>query len=76
MSEAKDHPDCPVRSYMDDPEISWKTEKPNYALTDQAYLDGRSRQHKADSLEKLVENLVKTWEMESTHKVDLKVQYK
>ena len=68
-----DHPDTPKRMYMDDPEIEWTTVKPNYTLADKKYLAERSKNHAADSLEKLVENLVKTWEMESTHKMRIKV---
>merc|ERR1719336_1481684 len=32
----------------------------------------RSKKHAPDSLEKMVENLVKTWEMEASHKRDPK----
>lgn len=68
-----DHPDTPKRMYMDDPEIEWRTVKPNYDIVNRKYLAERSKFHSADSLEKLVENLVKTWEMESTHKIKEKV---
>jgi hypothetical protein len=67
------HPDTPVRSYMDDPKIRWRTVKPNYSMVNELYLKERTRFHPVDSLEKLVENLVKTWEMESTHKIDAQV---
>ena len=33
-----------------------------------AYIKGKSQNHKAGSLEEVVENLVKTWEMEASHK--------
>lgn len=69
------HPDTPNRMYMDDPEIQWRNVKPDYDLVNQMYLKERTKFHKADSLEKLVENLVKTWEMESTHKVLAKVSF-
>lgn len=68
-----DHPDTPNRMYMEDPEIEWRTVKPNYSVVNAKYLAERTKFHKADSLEKLVENLVKTWEMESTHKIKVKV---
>ena len=38
------------------------------------FLKEKSQNHKAGSIEKLVEDLVKSWEMESTHKIDLKVR--
>ena len=58
---------------MDDPDIEWRLVRPNYGLVNQKYLKERTRFHKAGSLEKLVEDLVKTWEMESTHKINAKV---
>jgi hypothetical protein len=59
---------------MDDPDIEWRSVRPSYDLVNQKYLKERSRFHAAGSLEKLVENLVKTWEMESTHKTNAKVK--
>ena len=73
--EEQQHPDTPVRMYMDDPEIKWRTVKPNYDQVNQMYLNERTRFHPVGSLEKVVENLVKTWEMESTHKKDAKVNF-
>ncbi|XP_064599519.1 uncharacterized protein LOC135466047 [Liolophura sinensis] len=66
------HPDTPVRSYMDDPNIQWKTGKPDYSAVNEKYLKERTKHHKLDSMEKFVENLVKSWEMESTHKINPK----
>lgn len=63
----------PVRSFMVDKDIIWKTKKPNYDLVDEKYLKEKKNSHKTDSLEKTVENLVKTWEMESSHKINEKV---
>ena len=34
------------------------------------FLTGKTQNHAAGSLEEIVENLVKTWEMEASHKVD------
>ena len=76
LKMAPNHPDTPNRSYMDNPDIEWRSVKPNYDATNQKYLNERSRFHKAGSLEKLVEDLVKTWEMESTHKINAKVTIK
>jgi hypothetical protein len=61
----------PVRSHMDDKDIKWRFGgPPDYTLADLAYLKGRTRNHKEGSLELIVENLVKTWEMERSHKTD------
>ena len=35
------------------------------------YLRGKTQNHAAGSLEELVENLVKSWETEASHKVDM-----
>ena len=35
------------------------------------YLRGKTQNHSAGSLEELVENLVKSWESEASHKVDM-----
>ncbi len=71
----KQHRDTPVRMHMDDPDIKWKDVKPNYDQVNLKYLEERTRFHPVDSLEKVVENLVKTWEMESTHKINSKVTH-
>lgn len=58
---------------MDDPKIQWKAGKPDYSAVNEKYLKERTKHHKLDSMEKFVENLVKSWEMESTHKINPKV---
>ncbi len=61
----------PTRSFMDDPNTKWRFGgKPDYSLTNLFYLKQRTKEHPEDSLEKVVENLVKTWEMERSHKLD------
>ena len=65
--------DVPIRSYMEDSNISWRHKIPDYTLVNKKYLKEKCKKHQEGSLEKLVENLVKTWEMESTHKFELKV---
>lgn len=71
--ETSPHPDTPVRMYMEDPDIHWRMGfKPSYDMVNRKYLNERTQRHLAGSLEKIVENLVKTWEMESTHKIDPK----
>lgn len=61
----------PARSFMDDDDIQWRFGgKPDYSLTNLKFLQERSRIHPPGSLELIVENLVKTWEMERSHKVD------
>lgn len=72
--KADDDP-TPIRSYMDDSNIKWRTTKPDYSIVNKKFIEERIRRHKAGSLERLAENLVKTWEMESTHKTDKKVSH-
>ena len=58
---------------MDESNTKWRFGgPPDYSLTNLYYLKQRSKEHPEDSLEKVVENLVKTWEMERSHKVDCK----
>ena len=56
------------RGNLDDPTHKWLHGKPDYSVVNLEYLKGRTQSHAADSLEKVVENLVKTWEMEAEHK--------
>ena len=61
----------PTRSFMDESDTKWRFGgPPDYSLTNLYYLKQRSKEHPEDSLEKIVENLVKTWEMERSHKLD------
>ena len=61
----------PVRSHMDDPNIKWRFgDAPDYTLANLAYLKGKTMNHPEGSLPLIVENLVKTWEMERSHKLD------
>lgn len=61
----------PERSFMNEPDIDWRFGgPPDYSLTNFKYLKERSKIHPDGSLEQVVENLVKTWEMERSHKVD------
>lgn len=61
----------PERSFMDDPSTRWRFgDVPDYSLTNVKYLKERSKIHPDGSLEQVVENLVKTWEMERSHKLD------
>ena len=63
----------PDRAFMDDENIKWRFGgKPDYSLTNLKFLKERSRIHPEGSLELIVENLVKTWEMERSHKLDAK----
>jgi len=64
----------PTRDFMDGPDIVWRHERPDYEAINRKYMAERTRQHADGSLEKTVENLVKTWEMESSHKMDEKVK--
>ena len=65
----------PYRQYMDEPGIQWREGKPDYTKVNKAYLEGRTRTHKEGSLAKIVEDLVKTWEMEASHKTRIEVRY-
>lgn len=58
----------PDRGNLDDDSHKFRFGKPNYTLTNLEYFKGKTRKHSADSLEKVVENMVKTWEMEASHK--------
>lgn len=61
----------PVRSFLDDEEYDWRFGvKPNYDLANLAYLKGKSMNHAEGSLEQIVEDLVKSWETERSHKLD------
>lgn len=62
----------PDRGHLDDPNILWKQGKPNYALCDYAYLKGRTYVHDLGSLEHWMENKIKLWEMETSHKQNIK----
>ena len=58
----------PDRGNLDDPSILWKEGKPDYTIADLHYLLGKTKNHPEGSLELFVENFIKTWEMEATHK--------
>mmetsp|Transcript_10229 Transcript_10229/g.25700 ORF Transcript_10229/g.25700 Transcript_10229/m.25700 type:complete len:278 (-) Transcript_10229:90-923(-) len=62
----------PERGFMDDvPASNWRFGgAPDYSLTNYKYLKERTKVHPEGSLEQVVENLVKTWEMERSHKLD------
>lgn len=62
----------PDRGNLDDSSIVWREGKPDYRRVDLLYFQGKSKNHKLGSLEMTVENLVKKWEMELSHKPDFK----
>ena len=62
----------PDRGNLDDPNIHWREGKPDYRKADLSFFKGRTTNHPAGSLPMIVENLVKEWEMEMTHKPDSK----
>ena len=62
----------PDRGNLDDPSIVWREGRPDYRRADLIYFQGKSKNHVLGSLEMTVENLVKTWEMELTHKPHIK----
>merc|ERR1712154_633102 len=57
----------PDRGDLDNPEIEWRSGKPNYTRANYQYMKGKTQNHAAGSLEELVENLVKTWESQASH---------
>lgn len=62
----------PERAFTDDPNIEWRFgAPPNYTLANLTYFEGKYKNHKPGSLELIVENLVKSWEFESSHKKDV-----
>ena len=64
----------PERKYMDEENIKWRQGKPDYDLVNVKYLKEKLKNHPEGSLEKIVENIVKTWEMEYTHKLRAEVK--
>ncbi|CAH1267013.1 Hypp3655 [Branchiostoma lanceolatum] len=61
----------PDRGDLDDPNIKWRFSKPDYTQANLEYMKGKTKNHPAGSLELVVENLVKRWEMEASHFQDL-----
>lgn len=57
---------------LDQAGVTWRSGKPDYHKADLLYFKGKSKNHPVGSLEMIVENLVKKWEMEFTHLVNLK----
>lgn len=60
----------PERGHLDDSPIEWRSGKPDYSLANLAFVMGKSKCHAKGSLEMIVENAVKTWEMEASHKTN------
>ncbi|XP_038047095.1 pathogen-related protein-like [Patiria miniata] len=60
----------PDRGDLDNPPAQWREGKPDYRKADLLYFKGKTMNHKPGSLELIVENLVKKWEMEGSHLPD------
>ena len=59
----------PLRAHIDDPGCEWRFgSKPDYSVANLHFLKGKTQNHAEGSLEQIVEDLVKTWEMEASHK--------
>eukprot|EP00930_Biecheleria_cincta_P081711 TRINITY_DN709_c0_g1_i5.p1 TRINITY_DN709_c0_g1~~TRINITY_DN709_c0_g1_i5.p1 ORF type:complete len:230 (+),score=47.03 TRINITY_DN709_c0_g1_i5:89-778(+) len=56
-----------IRDYEPLPDTKWRFGKPNYARVNKFYFQNRTMKHKEGSLEAVVQNLVKNWEVESHH---------
>ena len=57
----------PERGDLENPDIEWRIEKPDYTKANYQYLKGKTQNHEEGSLEDVVENLVKKWEMQASH---------
>jgi len=58
---------------LKDTAATWRFHKvPDYSKTRQSYDTTRKMNHPSDSLESIVENLVKNWEIEASYKTSLK----
>ena len=51
-------------------DVEWRTEKPDYSYTNQFLEKERKHNHAEGSLNAIAHNLVKTFEMEATHKTN------
>lgn len=60
----------PVRNFLDEPGTDWRQGQPNYSIANLAFLKGKSMNHDQGSLEMIVENAVKSWEMEASNKMN------
>jgi len=56
-----------IRDYEPLPDTKWRFGKPNYARVNKFYFENRVMKHKEGSLEAVVTNIVKNWEVESHH---------
>ncbi|CAF2066892.1 unnamed protein product [Rotaria magnacalcarata] len=51
-------------------DIKWRHGRPNYSKTIALYIQEKLAKHTPDSMEEIVENIVKNWEVEVSHKLD------
>ncbi|CAF0847395.1 unnamed protein product [Adineta ricciae] len=61
-------PDAVLKNVPED--VKWRTGIPNYARAHNFFQKHKTTNHKAGSLEDIVQNLVKNWEKEASHKTD------
>lgn len=61
-----------IRDYVPKAGVPWRHGKPNYVRVNKAYFEGRTKTHPEGSLEKVVQTLVKNWEVEAHHIADTK----
>ncbi|KAA0063061.1 pathogen-related protein isoform X1 [Cucumis melo var. makuwa] len=58
--------------HLEPPSISWRHGKPpTYGIVNQLFEEGRTKEWPKGSLEETVQNAVKSWEMELSHKIKL-----
>lgn len=60
-----------IRDYKPVANTKWRFGLPNYSRVNQLYFEGRSKKHAANSLEAVVEKVVKNWEVETHHISDV-----
>jgi len=61
-----------VRDYEPVEGVQWRFGKPNYERVNKLYFEHRQKKHAEGTLEAVVTNVVKNWEVESHHIADIK----
>jgi hypothetical protein len=59
-----------IRTYQPKPGVNWRFGKPNYARVNKFYFENRDKKHPEGSLESVVSQVVKNWEVDTHHVAD------
>jgi hypothetical protein len=59
-----------IRTYQPKPGVQWRFGKPNYARVNKFYFENRDKKHAEGSLESVVSQVVKNWEVDTHHVAD------